>query len=67
MREITNIAHVRQKNQKYSYEIKVAACADYLIGLSYKEIEHKWNVPITLATRWVKERKCFKIRRSKKC
>lgn len=67
MREIINITHVRQKNQKHSYETRVGACADYLIGLSYKEIEDKWNVPVTLVTRWIRKRKCFKIRRSRKC
>lgn len=47
---------------KHSYETKVAACADYLIGLSIAEIEFKHKVNGSLVSHWIRERGCFKLR-----
>jgi transposase-like protein len=47
---------------KHSYETKVAACADYLLGLSIAEIEFKYKVSGSLVYYWIRKRGCFKLR-----
>ncbi len=50
---------------KIPYDIKVGACADYLIGVPQDEIVYKWKVSHPTVVRWIKARKCFKLRREK--
>lgn len=47
---------------KHSYETRVGACADYLLGKSMAEIEYKWKVSGSLVSHWIRQRKCFKMR-----
>lgn len=52
-----------QPNRKHSYSTKVNACADYLIGKKKMwqiELEHGVN-HITIV-KWIRARKCFKLR-----
>lgn len=49
--------------RKYSYETRVGACADYLIGVKAAVIEHKWGVAHSLIVYWIRQRGCFKLRR----
>lgn len=52
----------RSNNRKYSYDIKVAACADYLLGKSYKDIEFKHGIYASTVRNWIRKRGCFKMR-----
>lgn len=49
--------------KRYSYEVRVGACADYLIGLSMNEIEHKWGTKSSIVSYWIRKRGCFKLRK----
>lgn len=51
------------KRPSHPYEIRVAACADYLVGDPLKAIAAKYNLPeATIVSRWIRERGCFKLR-----
>lgn len=49
--------------KRYPYRVRVGACADYLIGVPTEVIRQKWGVKSTLVSYWIKQRKCFKLRR----
>lgn len=38
---------VRGPNQHHSDETRIGACADYLLGKPYTEIEHRWGVNLS--------------------
>lgn len=63
----SNPAGATKLDRRYhhSYETRVAACADYLIGrLSLKEIAYKYGIPEpTIIVYWISKRGCFKLRR----
>jgi hypothetical protein len=52
------------RKRQHSYETRVGACADYLIGLPADVIEHKWGVANSLVCYWILQRGCFKLRRT---
>lgn len=54
--------HRSTPQRKHSYEVRVGACADYLIGLPVKVIEHKWGLPICSVQNWIRKTGQFKLR-----
>lgn len=48
--------------KRYSYEVRVGACADYLIGVPTKIIKQKWGVTTSIVAYWIQQRGCFKLR-----
>lgn len=56
----------RRKNkprQTYSLERRIGACADYLLGLSLRDIELKWSINPNWVLIWIKRTGSFKLRR----
>jgi len=51
------------KGKHISYELKVAMCADYLIGLSLEELKQKYGGSAVNISKWIAARKCFKLRK----
>ena len=49
-----------------SYETKVAACADYLLGVPINVIAARYNVSPLSVYNWIKVRGCFKLRRQER-
>lgn len=45
----------------YARDIRVGACADYLLGAPVKVIEHRWGPSAALLSIWVR-RAGFKLR-----
>ena len=60
-------AHRQRKGpriKKHPDEIRIGACADYLLGVSMKDIERKYGLPdSTIVTFWIKKTGSFKIRK----
>lgn len=54
------------KGIKWPYDVKVGACADYLLGKSIADIAYKWGVSDTIVSRWIRNRGCFKLRRKRR-
>jgi len=51
----------------HAYEIRVGACADYLLGVKIEVIARKWGIAdSSLIASWITKRKCFKLRRPRK-
>lgn len=55
-------AKAKGRKSKYTYDQKVAICADYLIGMSYTELEQKHGKIVGVVRYWIRKRKCFKLR-----
>lgn len=53
------------KGKHISYELKVAMCADYLIGVPMSELFYKYGSSAANISKWIKARKCFKLRKPK--
>jgi transposase-like protein len=64
--EIINMLTRNQRKSRtgwaYTYETRVGACADYLLGKKLAQISHTWGVPDTLIVHWIRQRRCFKLR-----
>lgn len=64
--KIMHVSMIEHPNAKrYSYEVKVGACADYLLGKPLAYITHKWGMSHNIVSYWIKQRKCFKLRRNR--
>jgi len=50
----------------YPREVRVCACADYLIGLPLKEICHKYDLAFNTVWSWVKKSDHFKLRETRR-
>jgi hypothetical protein len=50
-------------SRKIDYDRKVAACADYLLGMSSKDLEFKHRIDASLIANWIRKRKCFKLKK----
>lgn len=56
-------AEIRRRNPPYPYAVRVAACADYLLGKPLKEIALRHGIAEpALVIHWIRQRKCFKLR-----
>jgi transposase len=55
---------VRRPNRFYTPEQRIGACADYLLGKSYLEIEQKWNVLMATVYGWIRRTGSFKMRQT---
>jgi transposase len=53
-------------HHKHSDEVRIGACADYLLGKSYLEIEGRWGVPISTVLNWIRKTGHFKLRNKRK-
>jgi hypothetical protein len=55
----------RQSTERrhYAPEVRIGACADYLLGKSYQEIEGKWNIKdMSTVLNWIRKTGSFKLR-----
>lgn len=47
----------------YPAEVRIGACADYLLGKSYLWIEGKWNIEdMSTVLNWIRKTGSFKLR-----
>jgi transposase-like protein len=52
-----------RKVNKHPDEIRIGACADYLIGkMKIDAIEEKWGIKRCNILYWIKKAGCFKLR-----
>jgi hypothetical protein len=63
MTEVFVGGQLRDDDRCTPYDVKVAACADYLIGRPMSVITHKHGVCSVSVIAWVKACGCFKLRR----
>ena len=54
--------HVPQ-GKPVSDEIRIGACADYLLGKSLQDISAKWQISASIVVKWIKRTGSFKLRR----
>jgi transposase len=47
-------------------EVRIGACADYILGRSMHDIEKRWGVTISTVSKWIKRTGSFKLRRKLK-
>lgn len=52
----------RKRPRRVSDDIRIGACADYLLGKPLGEIEFKWGVTNKLVSRWISRTGSFKMR-----
>jgi uncharacterized protein YjcR len=48
---------------KYTYQQRINACADWLLGLTYDEIWFKHAIPANTVLHWIRRRRDFRLRR----
>ena len=48
--------------RKKSDEVRIGACADYLLGVKLKVIEDKWGVTGSQVCKWISRTGSFKLR-----
>lgn len=53
------------KGKRIAYDLKVAMCADYLIGLTMEQLFQKYGGSAANISKWIRARKCFKIRQNR--
>ena len=52
------------QGRKVPDDIRIGACADYILGKPTSEIEAKWQVSATTVSMWIKRTGSFKLRRT---
>ena len=52
------------QGRKVPDDVRIGACADYILGKPTSEIEAKWQVSATTVTMWIKRTGSFKLRRT---
>ena len=52
------------QGHKVPDDVRIGACADYLLGKPTSEIEAKWQVSTTTVSKWIKRTGSFKLRRT---
>ena len=52
------------QGRKVPDDVRIGACADYILGRSTHEIEKRWGVSIRTVSGWIKRTGSFKLRRT---
>ena len=50
------------QGRKVPDDVRIGACADYILGRSTHEIEKRWGVSIRTVSGWIKRTGSFKLR-----
>lgn len=53
------------QGRKVPDDVRIGACADYILGKPTSEIEAKWQVSATTVTMWIKRTGSFKLRQTR--
>ena len=53
------------QGRKVPDDVRIGACADYILGRSTHEIEKRWGVSIRTVSGWIKRTGSFKLRQTR--
>jgi len=53
------------QGRKVPDDVRIGACADYILGKPTSEIEVKWQVSAATVSKWIKRTGSFKLRQTR--